>query len=446
MTTGPRPAVVCRRLPWRAPLDVLAPFAHEPFAFALLSDGSADGRWSYVGRAPAATFADRAGLERLLGAREAAEAAAGEPPFQGGAVGMAAYEWSATLEPSAPQVRRSPAWPDLAGGVYDSLAAFDHHAGEAWAIGRGADHRQACAQADLAEAQVRAASPRAPAAPVAATCEPLLRDRSYPHAVAEVVEAIRAGEIFQANIARGWRGRLAPGVTPFDLMEALHVASPAPFAGYLRLPHAALVSRSPERFLRVSAGGLATAAPIKGTRPRGGDAEQDAALAAELAASAKDRAENLMIVDVMRNDLARACSPGSVRVEAFCAPRAFTHVHHLVSTVCGRLAPGEDALGLFASAFPPASVTGAPKLQAMQVIARHEPPRGPYCGALFWAGHEGGLDSSVLIRTLALELADDGGWLWEARAGAGITTDSDPQAEDAETVHKARAVLAGFQP
>lgn len=431
------------RLPWREPLDMLARFADEAFSFALLSDGSAAERWSYVGRAPTSTFRDIKDLRRALdGASRPCEPDL--PPFHGGAVGIASYEWSSTFEPSAPQARRVPAWPDLAGGVYESLAAFDHRRREVWAIGRGADREQAAARADRVAADVQAARPVHRVATAPATVEACRWAAFYPEAVAEVIAAIGAGEIFQANIARGWAGRLGPGVGPFELLNFLHAFSPAPLAGYMRLPGAALVSRSPERFLSVTPEGVALTSPIKGTRPRGQNDAEDAHLAQELLGSAKDRAENLMIVDVMRNDLARACVPGSVKVEAFCALQSFSNVHHLTSTISGRLAPGEDALSVFASAFPPGSVTGAPKLQAMKVIARHEPPRGPYCGSLFRAGFDGSFDSNVLIRSIALDLDADEGWRWEARAGAGITAESDPYAEDAEAVQKARAVLAGF--
>jgi para-aminobenzoate synthetase component 1 len=166
-------------------------------------------------------------------------------------------------------------------------------------------------------------------------------------------------------------------------------------------------------------------------------------LAHALLASGKDRAENLMIVDLMRNDLARACRPGTVKVEAFCALESFANVHHLVSTIAGRLAPDADAIGLFAAAFPPGSITGAPKIQAMIEIARHEPPRGPYCGSLFWAGGDGAFDSSVLIRTLAFEY-DERGWRFEARAGGAITADSVAEEEGREAVAKIGAIRAAL--
>jgi para-aminobenzoate synthetase component 1 len=429
---------------WRDPLEALAPFAEEPFALALLSDGSEHGRWSYVARQPVRTFDSLRSLDSALAVEPDSTLQADTPPFRGGAVGLACYEWSATLEPTAPQARAA-GWPDLVGGIYDSVLAFDHARGTTWAIGRGRDDAAARARAETALAMLDAPA-RKPAS-VHGEFLAVPQTPAYPEAVAEVVRAIGAGEIFQANIARSWTGRLPPGATPFDLLSALTRASPAPFAGYLRLEGRAVVSNSPERFLSVDAERRALAQPIKGTRPRHHSPAQDAALAAELLASPKDRAENLMIVDLMRNDLARACQPGSVTVAALCALESFSNVHHLVSTITGQLRPERSALDLFASAFPPGSVTGAPKLQAMRVIARFEPPRGPYCGSLFWAGLDGAFDASVLIRTVALTPASAapesrGDWRFETRAGGGIVADSDPESEDAEARTKIAAIRA----
>jgi para-aminobenzoate synthetase component 1 len=357
------------------------------------------------------------------------------PPFQGGAGGLACYEWGAAEEPAMPQARS--AWPDLAGGVYDMLLAFDHHLKRVWAIGRGASEREAGARAEEALERLLANGP--PPGPVHADFHAVVQGAQHQQAVGAVVDAIGRGDLFQANIARPWAGRLEPGCTPFDVLARLVRESPAPFAGYLRLPSRAVVSNSPERFIEVTAEGRAQTRPIKGTRPRGESPEEDRYLAEQLLASAKDRAENLMIVDLMRNDLARACRPGTVKVEAFCSLETFANVHHLVSTVTGRLKPGQNALDLFSGAFPAGSITGAPKIQAMREIARHETPRGPYCGSLFWAGFDGAFDSSVLIRTLAFE-EDRGGWTFETRAGGGITADSDPKDEDAEAEAKIAAI------
>ena len=425
--------------PWREPAEVLSAFADEPWALGLLT-GGAGARWSYVARAPSATLTHRPGdggdpfaaLRELLG--PPAPAAEGSP-FQGGVVGLAAYELGDHVEPLG--LPRQDAWPDLAAARYDALLAFDRKAGLVLAIGRADDHA-------AAEARARAVLGWMDAAPVAPRCGllagPLQAEdpAAYEAAAAQVVARIRAGEIFQANIARAWTGALVPGAQPFDLFARLLEESAAPFAAYLRLPGLALVSNSPERFLQVREGQVETR-PIKGTRPRGAGPAADAALAAELLASDKDRAENLMIVDLMRNDLARVCAPGSVKVPSLWALESFANVHHLVSTVTGRLNPGRDALDLLAAAFPPGSITGAPKVQAMKVIAELETPRGPYCGSLFWAGADGAFDSSVLIRTAACTETPEG-WAVEARAGAGVVEGSDPRAERLETEAKIAAL------
>jgi para-aminobenzoate synthetase component 1 len=370
------------------------------------------------------------------------EVLADGPPFQGGVVGLAAYELSAQLEPTAPRAR-SGDWPDLTLLRYPALLAF--HAGQrrGIAVGRGATPHEAASAADFALSWLDLPR-RAPAAGILASeVELATADEQHAAAVALTVDRIAAGEIFQANLARPWRGRMARGATPFDLFARLAGQSAAGFAAFLNLPGRALVSNSPERFLSVRPepdGLWAESHPIKGTRPRGVDPATDAALAADLQASEKDRAENLMIVDLMRNDLARVSVPGTVRVPRLWGLESYANVHHLVSQVRARLRPDAGAWDAFLAAFPPGSVTGAPKLQAMQVIARHEPPRGPYCGSLFWAGVDGAMEASVLIRTLALvENAAD--WTFEARAGGGIVADSDPAAEVAETNAKIGAIL-----
>jgi para-aminobenzoate synthetase component 1 len=425
---------------WRDPLSVLASFAGEPYALGLISDGSARGRWSYLAWGPTATFGDLETWRALMPeAPLPVDPDPEHPPFQGGAAGLACYEWGAANEAAAPQDRSD--WPDLAGGVYDRLLAFDHHRMRVWAVGRGGDDAEADQAA--ADAMTRLLANGPPPSPPKAELRTHTAAAAHRAAVGEVVAAIGRGEIFQANIARAWRGRLAEGALPVDVLRVLTERSPAPFAGYLRLPGRALVSNSPERFLEVTAEGRAQTRPIKGTRPRGRTPAEDAALAQALQASDKDRAENLMIVDLMRNDLARACRPGSVTVEAFCALESFANVHHLVSTVSGQLRPGRGALDLFSSAFPAGSITGAPKIQAMNVIARHEAPRGPYCGSLFWAGLDGAFDSNVLIRSLAFD-EDGQGWRFETRAGGGITADSDPAEEDAEAVAKISAIRSAL--
>ena len=421
---------------------MLSAFADEPYAVCLLSDGEGErGRWSYLARSPSATLTIApddprdafAALQALIGPRLAIDPDG--PPFQGGVIGLAAYELGDRIERLG--LGRRPPWPDLVCGRYETLLAFDHRRREVLAIGPAA-----------ADALAWLDAPPAPTLP-----GPLAADLQTPDparheaVVAKVVARIAAGEIFQANLARSWTGRLAAGRRPFDLFQRLAGASVAPFAAYLRLPNLALVSNSPERFLRVTpAGGalIAETRPIKGTVPRGATPDEDERLVAALAVSEKDRAENLMIVDLMRNDLARVGAPGTVRVPALFAVERFANVSHLVSTVTAALAPGRTAIDLLAAAFPPGSITGAPKVQAMKVIAKLEPPRGPFFGAMFWAGFDGAFDSNVLIRTAAF-VEDGDGWRLEARAGGGVVADSDPAAERLETEAKIAAVLAALR-
>jgi para-aminobenzoate synthetase component 1 len=414
---------------WRDPVEVLWPFADEAYA-CLLHSGS--GGWSYLLRRPAVTLGEGDPFEALaaLIGPQAANDPDG-PPFQGGVVGLASYELADHIEPSG--MPRT-AWPDLAAARYDALLAFDHGARRVLAIGRGANAQTGAADA-LTWLNAPAREPQT--AVLAERFEPESGD-IYEAAASDVIARIAAGEIFQANIARVWTGDLTAGATPFDLFARLCADSPAPFAAYLRLGDRVLVSNSPERFLRV-AGGQVRAEPIKGTRPRGADAKADAALAAQLEASPKDRAENLMIVDLMRNDLSRVCAAGSVTAPVLCELRTFANVHHLVSVVNGTLRPGVGAADLLRAAFPPGSITGAPKLQAMKVIAGLEAPRGPFYGSLFWAGADGGFESSVLIRTIAC-VETPGGWTIEARAGGGIVADSDPAEERRETEAKIAAI------
>ena len=431
--------------PWRRPEAVLSAFADEPWACAFLSGGAGDNaRWSYVLRRPDATLTlaaddprDPFDLIRDL-LDEPRDRHPDGPPFQGGLAGLAAYELGDRIEPLG--LARHPDWPDLLLGRYPALLAFDHEQLRVLAIGQTPDQAADAARwLEAPECDVRTG--RLTVSVGASSAE------AYEAAVAEVVRRIHDGECFQANIARLWTGRLVQGARPFDLAARLVGQSAAPFAGYLRTPGRAVVSNSPERFVSVGTPGenggrrlTVETRPIKGTRPRGATAAADAALAAELVASEKDRAENLMIVDLMRNDLSRVCSPGAVTTPELFRVESFANVHHLVSTVRGVLAPGMTAADLLEAAFPPGSVTGAPKVQAMKSIARLEPPRGPYCGALFWAGFDGAFDSSVLIRTLGL-VEDDDGWRFEARAGAGIVADSDPRAERLETEAKIAALL-----
>jgi para-aminobenzoate synthetase component 1 len=271
-----------------------------------------------------------------------------------------------------------------------------------------------------------------------------------PHAAwVRGVEAVRAaisrGEIYQANLTRRLE---APFLgDPWPLFRRLRTGDPALFAGYLDLGPSpatgaprALLSASPEPFLSVDGAGNVSSDPIKGTRPRGRTPDEDRALLRELLASRKDQAENVMIVDVLRNDLGRVCEPGSVRVPRLLRPERTAAVQHLVTTVTGRLRPDRDAFDLLAASFPGGSITGAPKIRAMEIVEGLEPVRrGPYCGAMCWLGPDRRLGSSILIRTFVAD-----GERLTLHVGGGVTWRSDPQDEWDETVAKARGPLGSI--
>jgi para-aminobenzoate synthetase component 1 len=260
--------------------------------------------------------------------------------------------------------------------------------------------------------------------------------RGYLDAVARVREYIVAGDIFQANLSQRFEAPLAE--PPFDLYRRLRRHNPAPFAAYLGFGELAVLSASPERFLRLTSDDhMVETRPIKGTRPRGLGPMHDAALGRALAESQKDRAENVMIVDLLRNDLSRVCRPGAVRVPELFALEHHPTVHHLVSTVLGELEAGADAIDLIRAAFPGGSITGAPKVRAMEIIAELEPTqRGVYCGSIGYISATGAMDTSIVIRTyLALR-----GQVY-FQAGGGIVADSDPELEYRETVDKAKGLI-----
>ena len=257
----------------------------------------------------------------------------------------------------------------------------------------------------------------------------------YAKAVDAVLEEIRAGNVYQANLThrveRDYRG------DPWDLYRELRRRNPAPFASYLELPEASVVSSSPERFLRLGADGEVESRPIKGTRPRGRDAGEDASLRRDLARSEKDRAENLMIVDLVRNDLGRVCETGSVCVPERMAIEDYASVFQMVSTVRGRLRRDCDVVDLVRATFPPGSMTGAPKIAAMRLCDRLEPVRrGVYSGAIGYLDARGGADLSVTIRTIVVRQGRA-----YVHAGGGIVADSDPMDEYRETLTKARPLL-----
>jgi para-aminobenzoate synthetase component 1 len=263
----------------------------------------------------------------------------------------------------------------------------------------------------------------------------------FKRAVERVRRYIAAGDIFQANLTQTFRARLTAGLYPLALYLQLREANPAPFAALILSPERLIASTSPEGFLSLRGRDVETR-PIKGTRRRSPIEREDRRLAAELLASEKDRAENVMIADLLRNDLSRVCLPGSVAVPKLCGLESYAGIHHLVSVVRGRLRPGHDAVDLVAACFPGGSITGAPKIRAMEIIAELEAaPRGVYCGSIAHFGFDGSLASSIAIRTLVVENG-----VAAIGAGGGITLLSEPAEEYAEMRLKAERMRAAFLP
>lgn len=437
----------------------LASWYEHTGSAALVSDGGAQGRYSYLMAEPAAeavlAYDDTADAAHMLRAAttfvQKGYTPPGLPPFTGGLLGLAAFELGPRLERMARRpfrIEGRGAWPELLVRLYPGLISIDHSTGQGLVIGRGSSQSEADAIRDrLITLYHATASKPAPVAPL--TDAPLrleTPDGVHEDKVAALVRQIHAGDLFQANLARGWSGRLRNEVSPGDVAAALHAQGAAPFGAFVNLGERAIVSNSPERFIRLDADGLLETRPIKGTRPRGQTEREDHAFAAELQVSIKDRAENLMIVDLMRHDLSKVAETGSVAVPALHALESYANVHHLVSTVTAQLAAGKAAADVLAATLPAGSISGAPKVQAMKVIHEMEAARGPYCGALFTVDAGGAMDSSVLIRTLAFERDEAHRWHVRAAAGGGIVADSDPKAERIETETKLsliRRVLEG---
>ncbi|HEV3342501.1 MAG TPA: anthranilate synthase component I family protein [Pirellulales bacterium] len=379
------------------------------------------------------------------------------PPFQGGAAGLISYDLGRQLERlPAPTVDEFQV-PALAFGLYDVVLAWDHEQRRAWILSHGwpergeARLRRARARLDefrshLAGEPKRACSgvdglaiPRESLAPQFAVGEvPGLTStfsrEGYLNAIGRAIDYIVAGDIFQVNLAQ--RLIFPARDHASELYLRLRERNAATFAGYFDFGRFQVASASPERFLCVRAGQV-EARPIKGTRQRTRWPEADLFAGGELLSSEKDRAENVMIVDLLRNDLSRVCRAESVLVTQLCELETYEYVQHLVSAVCGTLRNDRRPLDLLRAALPGGSITGAPKVRAMQIIAELEPTaRGAYCGSLAYLGFNGSLDASILIRTVTAGR----GW-WQFPVGGGIVAQSVPALEYDETWHKAEGLL-----
>jgi len=361
-----------------------------------------------------------------------------ETLFTGGAVGYLSYDLGSFVERLPCTTLDDIGLPELYLAFHDTALIVDHAEGRAWIVAAELGVKGRSSAGERMESLRRrvageAAAPRLPeAAPAEVTCN--FTKREYMRAVQRTKDYIASGDIFQANISRRFETALV--LPPEELYLRLRAINPAPMAAYLQFDEGAVISASPERFLKVRGRRVETR-PIKGTRPRGATAEEDRALAEELLGSAKDNAELAMIVDLERNDLGRVCSYGSVRVTEARVLESHPTVHHLVATVEGRLHEGRDLVDLLKASFPGGSITGAPKIRAMEIIDELEPTRrSVYTGAIGYLGFDGNADLSIVIRTFLAA----GGRLY-FQAGGGIVADSLPEMEYDETTHKARALL-----
>ncbi len=419
-----------RQAPGAVLLDAGRPQA-ERGRFDLLSAWPQQTFVPSLGETAAAFFQRlRSGLEQLGRAEAPADI---ELPFTGGLIGYLAYDFGRRIEQLPEQALDDLQLPDARFGLYG------------WAL--ISDHQQCTSQLvfhpklDAAERARLVALFSQPASATAASFKLLqafradLAAEQYRQAIERIQAYIQAGDCYQVNFAQRFQAPCTGD--PWAAYQALRAACPTPFAAFQSLPDGgAILSLSPERYLQVCQGRVETR-PIKGTRPRGATPATDAAEARQLLDSLKDRAENLMIVDLLRNDLGRSCRIGSVRVPELFALESYPNVHHLVSAVTGELAAGKDALDLIAGSFPGGSITGAPKIRAMQIIDELEPSRRAlYCGSLLYLDVRGELDSSIAIRSLLVKDGQISCW-----GGGGIVADSQWQAEYQESITKVKILL-----
>lgn len=443
---------LCIDIAYDDPIKLFAPHANKAFAQILDSSlfDEEQGRYSFIAMDPFEIFDQGedsfARLQRKLAAYNNATHP-NKPPFQGGILGYFGYELLHQLE-KIPRKQDAPfSSPDICLGFYDVVASFDHKLKKAYIFSSGFP--------ETGSAQIKRAKERAdwlkdvlfsPCAPAAAfqgsslNWQSPFSEETYKKSVQKIIDYICAGDIFQANLTQRFTAQVPEKINRFSLYQKLRALNPAPFSAYLNLGNICLASSSPERFLKVQEKQVETR-PIKGTRARLNDKEADRNITKDLLNSEKERAENTMIVDLLRNDLSKQCEPHSVKVPELCALHSFATVHHLVSTVTGILRKESNALDLLKSCFPGGSITGAPKVRAMEIISELEPtPRGPYCGAIGYIGFDGTMDTNIVIRTLIFK-----GNQVALQVGGGIVVQSDPQDEYIETLTKASALFRAFE-
>ncbi len=432
-----------RDMPWPVWLDSGFPqsgggrfdiVAADPFAMLTVDQ---DGfHWRSEQASPGPAEADP--LQCLRTAMGANEPTVDGLPFSGGAIGFLGYDLARQLG-DLPRRRGLRDWPDMAVGLYDWCLLIDHAQQRSYFVAQGRDPRP---QASWPFALRRLLAANGIDEPPARVSGRLLEEgmsrASYAQLFDKIQRYIRDGDCYQVNLAQRFCAQSDDDA--WAIYQRMRAENPSPYGAFLEYPCGAVLSSSPERFLSLH-GDKAESRPIKGTRPRGETAAEDLALRAELLRSEKDRAENVMIVDLLRNDLGRVCEPGSISVPGLFEVESFATVHHLVSTVSGQLRRDCDAIDLLRACFPGGSITGAPKRRAMQIIDELEPERREvYCGNVIRLGFDGSLDSSITIRTALMQ--NDRLYYW---AGGGIVADSKCESEYQESLDKAAAFLRLLQ-
>lgn len=414
----------------QARYDILFAFPGETLALDIA------GRCRLDGHTPDADGFLAAFDARWHGGARGHAAAMDASPFTGGWFVFLSYELGAEIEPSLGPWWRDAALPVALATRFPAAIIRDHWTGQTLLT---CETERAAELLPRLRADIEALPP-APARhfDVAEAGED--DPRTFLNGVERVLDYIRAGDVFQVNLSREWRARLAAPTAPVDLYRRLRRVNPAPFAALMTLPgNRAVISSSPERLVRVE-GNIVRSRPIAGTYPRSPDAVEDRRLARALLAHPKERAEHVMLIDLERNDLGRVCRPGTVRVPEFMVLESYRHVHHIVSEVRGELREGVTPAQVIRAVFPGGTITGCPKVRCMQIITELErTARGAYTGALGYVNRDGGMDLNILIRTLVQDGVDI-----RLRAGAGIVADSLPGRELDETRAKARGLLAAL--
>ncbi|MFC2072381.1 aminodeoxychorismate synthase component I [Chloroflexota bacterium] len=453
-----------------SPLDAFELLRDEPFSFLLDSGMAADklGRYSFIGSEPFLTLSSW-GSKIIVtqGAKKShlsgnpfdilnhflevyrLEPCSSPVPFVGGAVGYFSYDLCHFIERLPGTAVDDLKLPECYFSFYDLVLAFDNLQGKTYIISTGFPELRETERIERARwrldevknklADVPGSDTEALLTPMYSPVESVTLKGGFTHqgyvdAVEKARQYIIAGDIFEVNLSQRFEAELS--ITPYQLYRRLRQINPAPFAVYLGLDEVSLVSASPERFLRLRGDRVETR-PIKGTRPRGKTPEEDEALANELLTSVKDRAENIMIVDLERNDLGRVCRFGTVKVTELAILETFPTVFHLTSTVVGRLREGKNGIDLLKATFPGGSITGAPKVRAMEIIDELEPTkRSVYTGSIGYLSFNGDLDLNIAIRTFLVK-----GRKAYFQVGGAVVYDSDPEAEYQETLDKAKALI-----